>query len=97
MEWTGARYADKPTVEVQTWIDASPSRVWEVVSDVDLMPTMSDELQAVEWLDGATAASVGARFVGRNKHESAGGVGDHVACRRVRFRAGVRVGGRGPR
>lgn len=72
MEWTGARYADKPTVEVQTWIDASPSRVWQVVSDVDLMPTMSDELQAVEWLDGATAASVGARFVGRNKHESLG-------------------------
>ena len=24
MEWTGARYADKPTVEVRTWIDAPP-------------------------------------------------------------------------
>jgi uncharacterized protein YndB with AHSA1/START domain len=72
MEWTGARYADKPNVEVQTWIAASPSRVWQVVSDVELMPTMSEELQAVEWLDGATEPSVGARFVGRSKHESLG-------------------------
>jgi uncharacterized protein YndB with AHSA1/START domain len=72
MEWTGARYADKPNVEVQTWIAASPSRVWQVVSDVELMPTMSEELQAVEWLDGATEPSVGARFVGRSKHEALG-------------------------
>jgi uncharacterized membrane protein len=72
MEWTGARYADKTTVEVQTWIDAPPHRVWDVVSDVELMPTMSEELQSVEWLDGATAPAVGARFVGRSKHEALG-------------------------
>ena len=36
MEWTGACYADKPTVEVRTWIGASPARVWELVSDVGL-------------------------------------------------------------
>lgn len=72
MQWTGARYADKPTVEVRTWISAPPPRVWELVSDIKLMPTMSDELQAVEWLDGATAAAVGARFVGRSRHEALG-------------------------
>ena len=72
MEWTGARYTDKPNVEVQTWIDATPSRVWQVVSNVKLMPTMSNELQAVEWLDGADEPSVGARFVGHNKHEALG-------------------------
>jgi uncharacterized protein YndB with AHSA1/START domain len=72
VEWTGARYADKPTVEVRTWIDASPRRVWEVVSDIRLMPTMSGELQSIEWLDGATEAAVGARFVGRSKHEALG-------------------------
>ena len=72
MEWTGARYADKPTVEVQTWIDAPPHRVWEIVSDVELMPTMSSELQSVEWLDGASEPSVGARFIGRSKHEALG-------------------------
>jgi uncharacterized membrane protein len=72
MEWTGARYGDKPTVEVQTWIDAPPHRVWEIVSDVELMPTMSSELQSVEWLDGACGPSVGARFIGRSKHEALG-------------------------
>jgi hypothetical protein len=72
VEWTGARYADKPTVEVQTWIDASPKRVWELVSDVGLMPTLSNELQSIEWLDGATEPAVGARFVGYSKHEALG-------------------------
>jgi len=72
MEWTGARYADKSTVEVQTWIDAPPQRVWQIVSDVELMPTMSSELQSVEWLDGAFGPSVVARFIGRSKHEALG-------------------------
>ena len=72
MEWTGARYADNPSVEVQTWIDASPRRVWELVSDVGLMPTMSQELQSIEWLDGATEPAVGARFVGHSKHDALG-------------------------
>jgi uncharacterized membrane protein len=72
MEWTGARYADTPTVEVQTWIDAPPQRVWALVSDVELMPSMSSELRSVEWLDGATKAAVGARFIGHSKHEALG-------------------------
>ncbi|MGH3967281.1 MAG: SRPBCC family protein [Mycobacterium sp.] len=72
MEWTGARYADKPTVQVRTWIDAPPQRVWELVSDVELMPSMSEELQSVEWLDGAAGPVVGARFVGRSKHDALG-------------------------
>jgi len=72
MEWTGARYADKPTAEVRTWIDAPPARVWELVSDVQLMPTLSSELQSVEWLDGAAGPAVGARFLGRSRHEALG-------------------------
>lgn len=72
MEWTGARYADKPTVEVRTWIDAAPERVWQLVSDVTLMPDTSRELQSVEWLDAAGEPAVGARFVGRSKHEDFG-------------------------
>jgi uncharacterized protein YndB with AHSA1/START domain len=72
VEWTGVRYADKPTVQVQTWIGASPRRVWELVSDIELMPTMSQELQSIEWLDGATEPAVGAKFVGRSKHEALG-------------------------
>ena len=72
MEWTGARYADKPTVEVRTWVGAPPARVWELVSDVGLMPAMSTELQSVEWLDGADGPAPGARFAARNRHEALG-------------------------
>jgi uncharacterized membrane protein len=72
MEWTGACYADKPTVEVRIRIDAPPHRVWRLVSEVELMPSISQELQSVEWLDGATGPTVGARFVGRSKHAALG-------------------------
>lgn len=72
MEWTGARYADRPTVEVHIHIEAPPDRVWEVVADPTLMPEMSGELQAVEWLDGCRSAAVGARFAGRNAHPAMG-------------------------
>lgn len=72
MEWNGARYADVPTVEVSTWIDALPERVWTLVADIELMPTMSEELDAVEWLPGFTEPEVGAKFVGISTHESLG-------------------------
>lgn len=72
MEWTGARYADKPTVEVRTWIGASPARVWELISDIELMPAMSSELQSARWLDGVTEPTLGARFIGHSKHEALG-------------------------
>ncbi|MFD4507237.1 SRPBCC family protein [Streptomyces sp. NPDC058457] len=72
MEWTGARYADRPTIEVRTWIDAPPATVWALVSDIELMPDMSEELRSVTWLDGAAAPAVGARFVGRSEHEALG-------------------------
>ncbi|WP_116050904.1 SRPBCC family protein [Amycolatopsis palatopharyngis] len=72
MEWTGARYADTPTVEVETRIATVPERVWQLVSDIELMPKLSPELQSVRWLGGADGPALGARFAGRNKHESLG-------------------------
>ncbi|OBJ56412.1 SRPBCC family protein [Mycobacterium sp. 1423905.2] len=72
MEWTGARYADKPTVEASLWVDADPHRVWGFVSDIELMPSLSNELQAVQWADGATGPRLGARFVGHNSHDAFG-------------------------
>lgn len=72
MEWTGARYADQPEVEVQTWIDAPPDDVWPLVSDIELMATASDELQSVEWAGGASGPAVGAAFIGHNRHEALG-------------------------
>ncbi|MFJ9037563.1 SRPBCC family protein [Streptomyces sp. NPDC102406] len=72
MEWTGARYADTPTVEVRRRIEAPPGRVWELVSDIGLMPRLSAELQSVRWLGEATGPAVGARFVGRSRHDAFG-------------------------
>ncbi|MET8248669.1 SRPBCC family protein [Streptomyces sp. NPDC005202] len=72
MEWTGARYPDKPTVEAAVWIDAPPQAVWDLVSDIGLMPRISNELQSVEWLDGCSGPRVGARFLGRSRHEALG-------------------------
>jgi uncharacterized protein YndB with AHSA1/START domain len=70
MEWTGARYADGPTVEVETWVDAPPERVWPAVVDVAAMPGQSPEVQHVEWLDAGPA--LGSRFRGRSAHEALG-------------------------
>jgi len=72
VEWTGARYVDTPTVEASTWIDADPERVWSLVSDIKLMPTLSNELQSVEWADGADGPRIGARFVGHSEHQAFG-------------------------
>ena len=72
MEWTGARYDDNPTVEVHLYVDAPPAEVWRLVADPLLMPSLSDELQSVDWLDGAKTAAVGARFAGRSAHPSMG-------------------------
>jgi len=72
VEWTGARYADKPTVEVPIVIAAPPERVWELVSDIELIPRTSPELQSVEWLDDRNGPGLGARFAGHNKHQTFG-------------------------
>lgn len=71
MEWTGARYADRPTAEASTWIDGDPEVVWRYVSDVRLMPELSEELQRVE-CRGDGPLEVGASWVGLNKHEALG-------------------------
>jgi Polyketide cyclase / dehydrase and lipid transport len=72
MEWTGARYADRPTVQVSTSIAAAPERIWPYVAGIEWMPRFSEELQAVAWLDGADGPVVGARFRGSSAHASLG-------------------------
>jgi uncharacterized protein YndB with AHSA1/START domain len=48
-------------------IDATPERVYALVSDLTRMGEWSPECQRVEWLDGSTGPNEGARFVGHNK------------------------------
>ena len=57
MRWTSTRYVDTPCIEITTWVDAPPERVWSEISDIGAMPSMSTELQRVEWLDGASGSS----------------------------------------
>ena len=59
------RYADGPTVEVETVVAAPPAVVWALVSDVTTPVRFSQELQEVSWLDGE-------RFVGRSAHPAIG-------------------------
>ena len=86
MEWTGQVYADTPVVAAQIYIEAPPERVWDMVSDIFLMPGLSAELQEVAWLDGGqemTGPAVGRRFTGRNAHPAMGEwetVSTVVAC-----------------
>jgi uncharacterized protein YndB with AHSA1/START domain len=81
------RYADTPTVEVETYIDAPPSRVWELVTDIELPARFSAEFQGATWLDDASGPAVGASFRGRNQHQAVGEwetTSFVVACERER-------------
>jgi len=53
-------------------IAAPPSVVWPLVCDIQVPARFSSEFQGGEWLDGATQASLGARFRGRNHHDARG-------------------------
>lgn len=48
-------------------IDASPERIYALVADVTRMGEWSPECYACEWVGDATAAAVGAEFLGRNR------------------------------
>ena len=61
------RTGDRPSVEAEIFIQTPPSRPWEPVTDIVLMGWWSPEYEGGTWLDGATGATVGAIFRGRNK------------------------------
>jgi Polyketide cyclase / dehydrase and lipid transport len=66
------RYHDQPTVEVETRVVGDPAVIWDLVTDIGLPARFSEELQSVEWLDGATEVAVGARFRGHNQNPALG-------------------------
>ena len=55
--------------EATVHIDADPATVYGLVADVTRMGEWSPETVSAEWLDGATAAAVGAKFKGKNKRK----------------------------
>jgi Polyketide cyclase / dehydrase and lipid transport len=62
--------ADQPGTYVEAHVDAPPSRVWELVVDLDMPARFSTEFLGARWVDGGPA--VGARFIGRNRHPAIG-------------------------
>jgi uncharacterized protein YndB with AHSA1/START domain len=54
-------------VEVSRTIQASPERLYGLVSDLPRMGEWSPENRGGRWVKGATRPAVGARFKGRNK------------------------------
>lgn len=62
--------------EVRTVVAAPPEAVWEVIADIARMPELSPEVVEWRWLDGATEATVGARFVAKNKFSRGPAVGN---------------------
>lgn len=66
------RYADLPTTDVEIFVDAPPERVWDLVTDLNVIVAASAELVGVRWTDGATGPAVGAKFVGTNYHRAVG-------------------------
>ncbi|MCB1289984.1 SRPBCC family protein [Mycolicibacterium sp.] len=59
-------------VRVRRAIAAPPARVWELISDITVMPRFSTELQSVEWADGFDRPVIGAQFLGVNIHPAVG-------------------------
>jgi uncharacterized protein YndB with AHSA1/START domain len=52
--------------EAELYMEATPETVYALIADVTRMPEFSPEITECTWLDGATEAAVGARFVARN-------------------------------
>lgn len=58
----------QPGVTVEVDIDASPERVWELVSDINVPARFSTEFVGAEWVD-SDGPRLGASFTGRNARE----------------------------
>ena len=54
-----------PGVTVEIDIAASPERVWELASDINISAQFSNEFQGADWVD-ADGPREGASFIGRN-------------------------------
>lgn len=59
-------------VVVETEIAATPERVWNLVTDITLLPRFSTELQSAEWAEGFGGPGPAAQFLGTNRHPAIG-------------------------
>lgn len=66
------KYADCPTVEVTIEIAATPTAVWQLVSDIELSSRFSTEAGGADWIDDYDGPALGARFAGHSAHDAIG-------------------------
>jgi uncharacterized protein YndB with AHSA1/START domain len=66
------KYADGPVAEGSVHVAAPPERVWELVSDIHLIASLSRELQSVEWIGVVDRPALGCAFLGHNAHPAVG-------------------------
>ena len=59
---------------VTVHMEATPERIWDLVSDITRIGEYSPETFEAEWTDGATGPAVGARFRGHVKRNGRGPV-----------------------
>jgi len=64
----GSLLAAAPGVTVEVDIAASPERVWELASDINIPAQFSTEFQGADWVD-TDGPRAGASFIGRNQRE----------------------------
>ena len=63
---TRMHMSDDPSVTIETTITAQPDRIYELVSDLDVMSSFGTEFQSGEWSSGRPAEK-GSTFLGRQK------------------------------
>jgi uncharacterized protein YndB with AHSA1/START domain len=57
-----------PDIEVSREIAASPSAVYEALTDITRMGEWSPETRSAAWNEGYDTAAVGAEYTGHNRH-----------------------------
>ncbi len=68
-------FTDGPGTFVEVTVDAPATRVWELVSDIELPVRFSEELLGAEWNpgpDGTARPGPDGTFTGHNKHAAIG-------------------------
>ena len=61
-----------PGVTVEVDIDASPAKVWSLLTDISIGAKFSEEFQGAVWVEPSDVPAIGAQFVGTNKHPKIG-------------------------
>jgi nitroreductase len=64
--------ADGPGTVVEVDIKAKPADVWAVVTDLGLSARFSEESLGARWAEGFDGPSLGAQFIGSNRHKAIG-------------------------